>query len=227
MLTGDENIVDIDFAVQWQINPAKAADFVFNIQAPEASVKAVAESAMREVIGRRNIQADPDHGPRPHRGRGAAGDAGHAQPLRRRRRDPPCAVAEGRSAAAGHRRVPRRPGGAAGPGPRPQRGGDLRRARSCPRREARPPASSRKRKPIANASSPRRTARRAASRRSTRNTARLPTSPASACTLETMERVLGGIRQDHPRPERLERAGRRALPAARRAATPSRAGSQK
>ena len=44
MLTGDENIVDIDFAVQWQINPAKAADFVFNIQSPEASVKAVAES---------------------------------------------------------------------------------------------------------------------------------------------------------------------------------------
>jgi modulator of FtsH protease HflK len=56
MLTGDENIVDIDFAVQWQINPAKAQDYVFNIQSPEASVKAVAESAMREVIGRRNIQ---------------------------------------------------------------------------------------------------------------------------------------------------------------------------
>ncbi len=56
MLTGDENIVDIDFAVQWQIDPAKAANFVFNIQAPEASVKAVAESAMREVVGRRNIQ---------------------------------------------------------------------------------------------------------------------------------------------------------------------------
>jgi modulator of FtsH protease HflK len=57
MLTGDENIVDVDFAVQWQINPARAEDFVFNIQSPEASIKAVAESAMREVIGRRNIQA--------------------------------------------------------------------------------------------------------------------------------------------------------------------------
>lgn len=56
MLTGDENIVDIDFAVQWQINPARAADYVFNIQAPEASVKAVAEASMREVVGRRNIQ---------------------------------------------------------------------------------------------------------------------------------------------------------------------------
>jgi membrane protease subunit HflK len=65
MLTGDENIVDIDFAVQWQINPAKAADYVFNIQSPDASVKAAAESAMREVIGRRNIQAilTTDRGP--------------------------------------------------------------------------------------------------------------------------------------------------------------------
>ncbi len=57
MLTGDENIVDIDFAVQWQVNPARAADFVFNIQEPETSIKAVAESAMREIIGKRNIQA--------------------------------------------------------------------------------------------------------------------------------------------------------------------------
>lgn len=57
MLTGDENIVDINFAVQWQVNPAKAADFVFNIQEPETSIKAVAESAMREIIGKRNIQA--------------------------------------------------------------------------------------------------------------------------------------------------------------------------
>jgi len=57
MLTGDENIVDINFAVQWQVNPAKAANFVFNIQEPETSIKAVAESAMREIIGKRNIQA--------------------------------------------------------------------------------------------------------------------------------------------------------------------------
>jgi membrane protease subunit HflK len=56
MLTGDENIVDIDFAVQWQIDPAKAEDYVFNIVDPAASVKAVAESVMREVVGRRNIQ---------------------------------------------------------------------------------------------------------------------------------------------------------------------------
>ncbi|MGL4322965.1 MAG: FtsH protease activity modulator HflK [Beijerinckiaceae bacterium] len=56
MLTGDENIVDIDFNVQWQINPAAPQDYVFNLRSPEATVKAVAESAMREVIGKRNIQ---------------------------------------------------------------------------------------------------------------------------------------------------------------------------
>lgn len=56
MLTGDENIVDIDFIVQWQIDPAAPENYVFNIQDPPGTVKAVAESAMREIIGRRNIQ---------------------------------------------------------------------------------------------------------------------------------------------------------------------------
>jgi membrane protease subunit HflK len=57
MLTADENIVDIDFDVQWRVNPARAQDYVFNLQNPDGTIKAVAESAMREVIGRRNIQA--------------------------------------------------------------------------------------------------------------------------------------------------------------------------
>ncbi|MGO4666163.1 FtsH protease activity modulator HflK [Bosea sp. 2YAB26] len=56
MLTGDENIVDIDVIVQWQIDPAAPENYVFNIQDPPGTVKAVAESAMREVIGQRNIQ---------------------------------------------------------------------------------------------------------------------------------------------------------------------------
>src|SRR6185437_6810066 len=56
MLTGDENIVDVEFTVFWRIKPNGAADFLFNIQNPEGTVKAVAESAMREVIGRSNIQ---------------------------------------------------------------------------------------------------------------------------------------------------------------------------
>ncbi len=56
MLTGDENIVDVDFSVLWRIQPAKVRDYLFNIQNPEGTVKAVAESAMREVVGRSNIQ---------------------------------------------------------------------------------------------------------------------------------------------------------------------------
>jgi modulator of FtsH protease HflK len=56
MLTGDENIVDVDFTVLWRIKPKGAADYLFNIQNSDGTVKAVAESAMREVIGRSNIQ---------------------------------------------------------------------------------------------------------------------------------------------------------------------------
>jgi len=52
MLTGDENIVDVDFSVFWVIKPKGAAEYLFNIQMPEGTVKAVAESAMREVVGR-------------------------------------------------------------------------------------------------------------------------------------------------------------------------------
>ncbi len=54
ILTGDENIVDVDVAVFWLIKDAP--NYLFNIQRPDASVKAVAESAMREVIGRSQLQ---------------------------------------------------------------------------------------------------------------------------------------------------------------------------
>ncbi|MGH6771655.1 MAG: FtsH protease activity modulator HflK [Xanthobacteraceae bacterium] len=56
MLTGDENIVDVDFSVFWVIKPDGAAEYLFNIQMPEGTVKAVAESAMREIVGRSEIQ---------------------------------------------------------------------------------------------------------------------------------------------------------------------------
>ena len=56
MLSGDENIVDIDFTLQWQVDPAKVTDFTFNLQNPDGTVRVVAESAMRQVIGARNIQ---------------------------------------------------------------------------------------------------------------------------------------------------------------------------
>ncbi|MDC0131353.1 FtsH protease activity modulator HflK [Alphaproteobacteria bacterium] len=54
MLTGDENIVDVDFSVFWVIN--NAPDFLFNIQDPTGTVKAVAESTMREIVGQNDIQ---------------------------------------------------------------------------------------------------------------------------------------------------------------------------
>ncbi len=56
MLTGDENIVDVDFSVLWRVKPTEVGKYLFNVQNPEGTVKAVAESAMREVIGRSNIQ---------------------------------------------------------------------------------------------------------------------------------------------------------------------------
>ena len=55
MLTGDENIVNIDFSVFWVIKDA--GKFLFKIQDPEGTVKAAAETAMREVIARSNIQS--------------------------------------------------------------------------------------------------------------------------------------------------------------------------
>ncbi len=55
MLTGDQNIIDMDFVVQWRIKDA--ADFLFNIRDPENTIKAAAESAMREVIGQSKLEA--------------------------------------------------------------------------------------------------------------------------------------------------------------------------
>jgi modulator of FtsH protease HflK len=55
MLTGDENIVNINFIMTWQIGDPK--DYLFNLQNPEKTIKDVAESAMREVIGQREYQS--------------------------------------------------------------------------------------------------------------------------------------------------------------------------
>ncbi|MFN3461501.1 MAG: FtsH protease activity modulator HflK [Oceanibaculum sp.] len=54
MLTGDENIVDIDFVVFWRIKDA--GQFLFKLRNPDLTVKAVAESVMREIIGQTPIQ---------------------------------------------------------------------------------------------------------------------------------------------------------------------------
>jgi membrane protease subunit HflK len=58
MLTGDENIVDINFTVFWVIRDA--SDFLFNVQGlgtqTDLTIRAAAESAMREVVGRNQIE---------------------------------------------------------------------------------------------------------------------------------------------------------------------------
>ena len=56
MLTGDENIVDLSFTVQWIINTEQTADYLFNLDDPDEAVSAVAESAMREIIGQTELQ---------------------------------------------------------------------------------------------------------------------------------------------------------------------------
>jgi membrane protease subunit HflK len=53
MLTTDENIVDIDFQVVWNIKNSR--DFLFSLKAPEASIRAISEAAMREVIAQSEL----------------------------------------------------------------------------------------------------------------------------------------------------------------------------
>lgn len=54
MLTGDENIVDVGFTVLWVIKDA--GQFLFNVRDPDTLIKVAAESVMREVVGRTQIQ---------------------------------------------------------------------------------------------------------------------------------------------------------------------------
>jgi membrane protease subunit HflK len=54
MLTGDENIINLDFSVTWRV--ADASRYIFATRNPDEAVKAVAESAMREVVGKMPLQ---------------------------------------------------------------------------------------------------------------------------------------------------------------------------
>lgn len=54
MITGDENIVDIDFVVFWKI--ADAPNYLFNIRNPDETIKMAAESVMRDIVGQTPIQ---------------------------------------------------------------------------------------------------------------------------------------------------------------------------
>ena len=57
MLSGDENIVKLQFIVQYKVkaDPQGPADFVFNVRDPQSMVRDAAEAAMREIVGRNDI----------------------------------------------------------------------------------------------------------------------------------------------------------------------------
>lgn len=69
MLTGDANVVDIDYQVVWNINDP--AQFLFNLRDPRPTIRAVSESAMREII------AQSDLAPILNRDRGVIADRLH------------------------------------------------------------------------------------------------------------------------------------------------------
>jgi membrane protease subunit HflK len=54
MLTGDQNIIDIDYVVQWRISNAR--DFLFNIRDPESTIKLASESSIREIVGQTPLE---------------------------------------------------------------------------------------------------------------------------------------------------------------------------
>ena len=59
MLTGDENIVKLEFIVQFRVRPdaSGVTDFLFNVRDPQSTLRSVAEAGMREVVGRTNIDS--------------------------------------------------------------------------------------------------------------------------------------------------------------------------
>ena len=174
MLTGDENIVDVDFSVLWRVKPNGVGDYLFNIQDPEGTVKAVAESAMREVIGRSTIQPILTGARQTIEtavqelmqkvldsyGAGILVQQVQLQKVDRRpRSSTPSATCRRRAPILSARRTRRRPTPIA----------------SCRRRAAAPPRSSRTPRPIASRRSRKPRARPRVSCRSTINTGKRPT----------------------------------------------------
>ncbi len=131
MLTGDENIVDVDFSVLWRIKTERRRRVP--VQHPEPRGHGEGGGRERHARGDRPFgnPADPDRRPADHRGRSAGADAEDARPLRRRHYGAAGADAEGRSARPGHRFIPRRAGGPRRSRARPERGADLRQPRGA------------------------------------------------------------------------------------------------
>ena len=125
MLTGDENIVDVDFSVLWKIKPTGVGDYLFNIQNPEGNGEGSRRSRHARGHRARHDPADPHRRAPEHRDGGAGADAEDPRQIQCRHTGAAGTAAEGRSAHSGHRRLPRRAGGTLGSRARAERGADL------------------------------------------------------------------------------------------------------
>ena len=126
MLTGDKNIVNVHFRVNWRIDAAHPEDFVFNVLNPRETVKSVAESIMREVVGQKTIDGILTSDRKAIEPDAQGANAEGARRLQGRRAGRAGAVAVRRRPRAGRVRLPRRDRRAAGPAARRQRGRHLR-----------------------------------------------------------------------------------------------------
>ena len=135
MLTEDENIIDIQFAVQYNLKNAE--DYVFNTRKPDALVAAVAETAVREVIGKSRMDFALYVGREQITKSDRAADAGDARPLRHGRLRAEGDAAERAAAGQGAGRVRRRGQGRPGSRTAEERGAGLRQRRDSARRRQR------------------------------------------------------------------------------------------
>ena len=193
MLTGDQNIVNVRFRVSWQIDPAHPEDFVFNILNPRETVKAVAESIMREVVGLKTIDGvltsdrksiEPDVQKRMQTVLNDYHAGVLVKQVQLQSVDVPAQV---------DLRLSRRHRRAAGPAARRQRRLHLRQQRR-PRGEGRAPrASSPRRKPTSSRPSSTRNGQTARYNQIYAQYKKAPGVTRERMYLETMERVLGGM----------------------------------
>ena len=189
MLTGDENIVDVNFVVYWRIqDPLK---YLFSIQNPEITVKDVAESAMREVVGQSEIQPILTGGRQKTEQAVQTLMQERARSLWRRHPRRSGAAAEDRSAKPGHRRVPRRASGGRRQGEAAERGVLLRQPRSFRRRAATPSASCRAPRATSSRRSLKPTGQTARFLKIQEEYKKAPDVTRTRLYLETMERVFG------------------------------------
>ena len=127
MLTDDENIINIQFAVQYILNNPE--NYLFNNREPDESVIQAAETAMREIVGKNRMDFVLYEGRRADRGDGAHLDAGHPRPLRDRYPDQQGDDAERAAARAGAGSLRRCGEGRTGSRAAKERGPGLRQRR--------------------------------------------------------------------------------------------------